>query len=88
VIEAVDAMPSPTLLAEADWVVVDEEHISDVAKLSAVHPHLSILALESRGSRARILTANAPSGWQSLTEVPTLATLFDLLSNIPARQTQ
>jgi hypothetical protein len=88
VVEAVDAMPSPALLGEADWVVVDEESSSDVASLTAAHPHLNILALERRGSRARILAANAPSGWESLAEVPTLSTLFDLLSNVPARQTR
>jgi hypothetical protein len=88
VVEAANAMPSPALLGEADWVVVDEESSSEITQLTAAHPHLNILALESRGSRAHVLAANAPSGWHSLTEVPTLSTLFDLLSNVPARQTR
>jgi hypothetical protein len=68
---------------------VDEDSATTVAKMSASYPHLGILALEGRGSRARVL---APPGhaddWQQLSDVPTLSNLFDLLSQVPARQSK
>jgi hypothetical protein len=89
VIEVADSAPAASILREADWVVVDEDSATTVAKMSASHPHLGILALEGRGSRARVL---APPGhaddWQQLSDVPTLSNLFDLLSQVPARQSK
>jgi hypothetical protein len=89
VIEVADSAPAASILREADWVVVDEDSATTVAKMSASYPHLGILALEGRGSRARVL---APPGhaddWQQLSDVPTLSNLFDLLSQVPARQSK
>lgn len=86
VIEATDNMPSPTVLAEADWVVVDEESTTDAARMAAANPYLGILALEGRGSRARILAPAAHAGWQQSSDVPTLSNLFEMLSKVPTRQ--
>jgi hypothetical protein len=86
VIEATDGTPSPSVLLEADWVVVDEEAASEAAKMAAAHPYLGILVLDGRGSRARILAPAAHSNWQQTTEVPTLAILFEMLTQVPTRQ--
>jgi DNA-binding NarL/FixJ family response regulator len=86
VIEATDGTPTPAVLGEADWVVVDEESAAEAAKMAAAHPHLGILALEGRGSRARVLAPAAHANWQQASDVPTLAILFDLLSQVPSRQ--
>jgi len=81
VVEAADAMPSPALLHDADWLIVDEESPIESAKLAATYPHLGILALEGRGSRARVLAPVAQANQHLLSEVPTLAQLFNLLSH-------
>jgi hypothetical protein len=86
VIEATDSTPSPSVLSEADWVVVDEEAVTDASRMAAAHPYLGILALEGRGSRARILAPAAHTGWQQSSDVPTLANLFEMLSQVPTRQ--
>jgi len=86
VIEATEAAPSPSVLSEADWVVVDEESVQEAARMSSAFPHLGILALEGRGSRARILAPAAHENWQQSSDVPTLAILYELLSQVPARQ--
>jgi hypothetical protein len=87
VVEAGDAVPAPALLDEADWIVVDEDSAEAVAELPANHPHLGILALEGRGSRARVIApASKADEWQQQSAVLTLSTLFELLSEAPARQ--
>jgi hypothetical protein len=86
VIETADVVPSPSLLREADWVVVDEESVTSAEKLAATHPHLGILVLEGRGSRALVLSPGEGPNWQTLPDVPTLAYLFSLLSHVPTRQ--
>lgn len=89
VIEAADSPPTMATLREADWVVVDEDSATAVTKMSANLPNLGILALESRGSRARVLApAEHAENWQHLSEIPTLSTLFELLSQIPAQQSR
>lgn len=86
VIEATDAMPSPSVLAEAEWLVVDEDSATEAAKMAAAHPYLGILVLEGRGSRARVLAPAAHSSWQKTSDVPTLANLFEMLAQVPARE--
>jgi hypothetical protein len=85
VVEAADAMPSSTVLREADWLVIDEESAASAEKLAATHPHLGILVLEGRGSRVLLLAPSEGSKWQTLPEVPTLSNLFSLLSHVPDR---
>jgi hypothetical protein len=85
VIEATDALPSASttrnaLLHEADWLVVDEEAAAEAGKLTMTNPKLKILSLDGRGSRARVLATANTSGDQGLNDVPTLARLFELLS--------
>jgi hypothetical protein len=86
VVEATDGTPSPSVLSEADWVVVDDDSSSQAAKMAAIYPHLGIVALEGRGSRARILAPAGHTHWQDTSDVPTLATLFELLAQVPARE--
>ncbi|MCC6458262.1 MAG: hypothetical protein IT328_25135 [Caldilineaceae bacterium] len=89
VIEVADAAPAASVLRDAHWIVVDEDSATAVAKMSVNHPHLGILALEGRGSRARVLApAEHAAEWQQLSDVPTLSTLFELLSQVPARQSK
>jgi hypothetical protein len=85
VVEATDALSSSSssrdeVLRDATWLIVDEETATDAEKLAPTYPNLSILALDGRGSRARVLAGTEHGGQQSLSEVPTLSTLFDLLS--------
>jgi hypothetical protein len=80
VVEATDGTPSPALLRDAQWLVVDEDSANEATKLSAAHPHLGILALEGRGSRARVLASTAHNSGHGFSDVPTLSQLFNILS--------
>jgi hypothetical protein len=80
VVEAADGMPSSAQLREADWLVVDEESTNGAMRMASANPKLGILALEGRGSRARVLAPAAQGTWQSLSDIPTLSELFTLLS--------
>ena len=86
VVEAADALPSPALLREVDWLIVDEEAANEAAKLAVTYPKLGILALEGRGIRARLLAPAAEVAYASKFETPTLDQLFGLLSHelVPA----
>jgi hypothetical protein len=86
VIESTDAMPSATLLRDADWLIVDEDAAIDAAKIIAAHPHLGVLSLEGRGSRARVLAPNALASEQRLSDIPTLSELIDVLSQEVAQR--
>ena len=81
VVEVADAMPTPSVLQNADWLVVDEESVNDISQFTSKHPHLGILALEGRGSRARVVGPATAGQWEPVAEVPTLAQLFELLSH-------
>ena len=81
VVEAADAMPSPSVLRDVDWLIVDEESATEAAKLVGSYPKLGILALEGRGISARLIAPAAAATQQSSFEVPTLAQLFGLLSH-------
>jgi hypothetical protein len=83
VVEAVDAPPSPQLLSSADWLIVDEEAAKEATKWTAEKPQLGIIALDGRGSSARIVAAG--SGGVTLSSVPTLAELLSVLSQ-PVRE--
>jgi DNA-binding NarL/FixJ family response regulator len=83
VVEAADAMPSHATLQNADWLIVDEESATAGESFSADHPHLGILVLDGRGSRARILAPAPEALSQPLSEVPTLSQLFELLAHEP-----
>jgi hypothetical protein len=81
VIEASDGTPSAALLREANWLVVDEESATEATRIAAVNPNLGILALENRGSRARLIFPQLSGLDQSFFDVPTLSGLFSLLSH-------
>jgi len=81
VIEAADGVPSAALVSEASWLVVDEESAATITRLAATNPHMGILSLENRGSRARLIVPILPGLDQSLLDVPTLAGLINLLSH-------
>jgi len=81
VVEASDGVPSAALLSEANWLVVDEESAVEATRMAAVNPDLGILALETRGSRARLIGPQLSGLDQSFFEVPTLSGLFSLLSH-------
>jgi DNA-binding NarL/FixJ family response regulator len=81
VMEASDGTPSAALLREANWLVVDEESAAEATHLAAANPDLGILALETRGSRARLIGPRQSGLDQSFFDVPTLAGLFSLLSH-------
>ncbi len=83
VVEVTDAMPSPALLRDANWLLVDEGSATEAAKLAATYPHLGILALEGSGIRARVLVPKALANHQFLSTIPTLSQLFNLLSQEP-----
>ena len=87
VVEVTDSSPSPATLRQADWLVVDEELAGEADNWTASHPHLGILALESRGSRARVLAPATYADQLAISDVPTLSLLFRLLSQVPTRQT-
>lgn len=80
VVEVADAMPSPSQLHDADWLIVDEGSATEAAKLVATYPHLGVLALERSGIRARVLAPKALVNQQFLSTIPTLSQLFNLLS--------
>lgn len=80
VIEAADAMPSATILRDAAWLIVDEDTAMDAAKIITAHPHLGILSLEGRGSRARVLAPSSLASGEQISDVPTLSALFNVLS--------
>ena len=86
VVEAADAMPSPSVLRDASWLIVDEESAADAAKVAATSPGLGILALDGRGSSARVLTSANGGSWQLLSNAPTLSQLFDVLAKEPSQQ--
>lgn len=86
VVEAADAMPSSSVLRDADWLIVDEETTSQAAKLASSNRHLGILALDSRGSRARLISPIGEAAKHTFSEAPTLNELFDLLSQGVAQQ--
>jgi hypothetical protein len=67
-------------LREADWLIVDEEAETEAMRVASSFPRLGILSLDGRGSRARVLAPRARVSQQSLSEVPTLSQLFELLS--------
>jgi len=81
VMEASDGAPSAALLREANWLVVDEESATEATRIATVNPDLGILALESRGSRARLIFPQLSGHDQSFFDVPTLSGLFSLLSH-------
>jgi len=81
VIEAADGAPSTSLLREANWLVVDEEAAAVATRMAAANPHLGILALEGRGSSARLIAPLIPGVEQPFADVPTLEGLFSLLSH-------
>lgn len=81
VMEASDGSPSAALLREAHWLVVDEESAADASRMAAANPELGILALETRGSRARLVGPQQTGIDQSFFDVPTLSGLFSLLSH-------
>jgi hypothetical protein len=87
VVEATDSNPTPSTLKQADWLIVDEESAGEAEKLTASHSQLGILVLEGRGSRARVLAPASHGEQHAVSEVPTLTTLFELLSQVPSRQT-
>jgi hypothetical protein len=80
VVEAANGTPSPTLLRDAQWLIVDEDSADEAAKLNAAHPHLGILALDGRGSRARVVAPNVRGSGHGYSDVPTLSQLFSILS--------
>src|SRR3954463_7141039 len=55
VMEASDGAPSAALLREANWLVVDEDSAAEASRMAAANPDMGILALENRGSRARLI---------------------------------
>ena len=81
VVEVADAMPAPSIIQDADWLVVDEESANDVLQFTGKHPNLGVLALEGRGSRARVVGPATAGKWEPVAEVLTLAQLFELLSH-------
>jgi len=87
VVEATDSNPTPSTLKQADWLIVDEESAVEAEKLIASHSQLGILVLEGRGSQARVLAPTSRGEQDAVSEVPTLSTLFELLSQVPSRQT-
>ena len=86
VVEAADAIPSPSALRDVDWLIVDESAATEAAQVAAARPGLRILALDGRGSSARILSPNSGGDWQTIANVPTLSQLFDVLAKEPERQ--
>ena len=86
VVEAADAMPSPSVLRGADWLIVDEESAAEAAKMAAASPGLGVLALDGRGSSARVLSSADGGNWQPLSNAPTLSQLFDVLAKEPSQQ--
>jgi len=88
VVEAADAMLSPSVLRDAHWLIVDEDSATDTSKMLAANPNLGILALEGRGSRARVLAPANQRSNQSISEVPTLSQLFGLLSQESGQETR
>jgi len=85
VVEAGDAMPSPSVLNNTDWLIVDEDTVSGAAKLANSYPQLGILAIEGRGSRVRIIAPAARAQENASVEIPTLSQLFDLMSQVVAQ---
>jgi len=79
-IEAPDGSLSPTLLHEADWLVIDEDSAATAAKMSTTNPQLGILVLDGRGNSARVLTPRIPGEVEPFADVPTLSGLFSLFS--------
>lgn len=81
VMEAPDGAPSPSLLREANWLVVDEESAGAAARLGGTNPHLGILVLDGRGNSARLLASGVAGDAQPFSDIPTLSGLFNLLSH-------
>ena len=81
VVEVADGSPSAALLREATWLVVDEDSAANSTKVASAYPQLGILALEGRGSSLRLLSPLGIAREQELSNIPTLAQLFDLLSH-------
>jgi len=82
VVEVADGAPSASLLREANWLVVDEESAGAAMRMATANPQLGVLALEGRGSSARLLTPLLPNFDQALPEVPNLSGLFSLFSHV------
>jgi len=80
VVEAPDGTLSPSLLREANWLVIDEESTASATKMSAANPQLGILVLDGRGSSARLLTPSIPGAAKPFSDSPRLSELFSLLS--------
>lgn len=78
VVEATDTMPAASTLNNANWLIVDDEAAAEARTIADAHPSLGILSLDSRGSRARILSENGEMV-ELTSGVPTLAGLIDLL---------
>jgi hypothetical protein len=87
VVEATDSNPTPSTLKQADWLIVDEESAGEAENLTTSYPQLGILVLEGRGSWARVLAPASHAEQHAVSEVPTLSILFELLSQVPSRQT-
>jgi hypothetical protein len=85
VVEANDLTAASNLIKDADWLIVDEEATDNLHNLMRVYPNLAILALDGRGSRARLLaprsSTHEESGEQAIRDVPTLAQLLELLAH-------
>jgi hypothetical protein len=81
VVEAADGSPSPALLRESTWLVVDEDSVPVANKVAAAYPRLGILALEGRGSSLRLVSPLGALQEQATTQIPTLEQLLDLLTH-------
>jgi hypothetical protein len=80
-------MPSPSLLHDADWLIVDDEGAAEAVKMLDTYPDLGILALEGRGRNIRVLAPAAWAEWRPA-DGPTLPQLFNLLRQQVAQQAQ
>jgi len=85
VVEAGDTMPSPSVLNNSDWLLVDEDTVGATEKMASNYRNLGILVLEGRGSRARIIYPVAMAQPSTTIDIPTLSQLFDLLTQVSAQ---